>query len=301
MAYEAGTSTGINDLLDKLKTFLTNHVDLPVIQRWVVLDDRVESGDRVIYFRGPGQAGTDLIYANIRARIDLSSSTYYLEWRAPTGFVSASSFEGQPGGPPHSVYTPMNDLGNAYWFFANGRRFMLFAQLSSSVLMSVYAGFILPYALPSEYPYPMAIIANTHSDSIAWDTSTTEVSSFFHNATGDNSPLLGCGYLRDPGGSWLPFARLFLSDTPVVHTWPYDNTIYLLSRQPYGGSEALISIIVYNYGVGEGVYGELDGVFFISGDQISFLDTITVGADVYLVMIGPHTAGQNQTAAVFRG
>ena len=161
MAWETGTATDHDDLLDKLITFLTTDSGLVAAnQEWMVLKDEEPVDERYVYLRGPGLADNDQIHANIRRFYNPGTNAYNWEFRGATSYDGGIAYASQPGTSDMS-YLCLANLSMTYWFFANGRRFIVIAKIGT-VYTSAYAGLIMPYALPSEYLYPLFIGATTY-------------------------------------------------------------------------------------------------------------------------------------------
>ncbi len=128
-------------------------------------------GDIVNHFgseallKATGTSGTDAIYTGIRSEYDAANGWYNLFLNGYTGHdPNETSFFNQPGainswptGTPLDVpIVPCWNAAMPYWFRANGRSFSFGVKVSTS-FEGGYLGFILPYATPSQYPYPLAV------------------------------------------------------------------------------------------------------------------------------------------------
>ena len=170
MAYEASNGSsvphadGYDDLLDKLKTFLTTNSSLVSDnEQWTVHNDRVVGTTREVYLSGPGLSNSESIHVNIqRMAPDLTTNAHNWQVRGATSYDSSQTYEAQPN-ISRDQYFPLSAAGVPiqYWFFANGRRFIIVAKVSTTYL-SCYCGFYLPYALPSEFPYPKKMILSKY-------------------------------------------------------------------------------------------------------------------------------------------
>lgn len=294
MAWETGSVTDYDDLLDKLKTFLTTDSDLvSANQEWVVLKDEIISEQRYVYFRGPGLADNDQIHVNIRRFYNSPTSVYNWEVRGATSYDGGMAYNVQPGTSNYS-YLCLSNVSMTYWFFANGRRFIVIVKIGT-VYVSMYAGLIMPYALPSEYSYPLFIGATTYSYSESY-TGVTTTYAFWKGGYSDGSrtPVK----LRAPGGYWMSLdATGSLSNSGKV--WPYRSNLNITKN--VDGSYSLLPVIPYSvlYDTKD-VYGELDGVFFISGIDLFSEDTLTIGSKTYLMFQSVENTGIYDYAAILR-
>lgn len=165
MAWETGTATDHNDLLVKLGTFLSTNADLVAAgQNW----DIVFSGDsypsdnvnyqRYLGVKGPGSTAGDAVYAFIICRTpsaDIAPNWYLYGAKF---LDTAANFPEEPTRWGPQAFSLTNQ-GMTYWFFANGRRFVVVAKIGSGYY-SCHMGWGLPFATPTEYPYPYYFAGN---------------------------------------------------------------------------------------------------------------------------------------------
>lgn len=290
MAWETGTATGYLDLIDKLISFLTTDATLIGLgQQWQLLEDDTtvdvdEFNVRFAYLKGTGLSGLDNIFVTLQAHQDPSGPHYNFLFNGATGYDASADYKNQPGritfvnddGPT----LPLWDEPMSYWIFANGRRFVMIARVGT-VYMSCYCGFIIPFGTPSEYPYPL-FIGGSSGDHHAEYTRTDGYINAFFNPTNYGA------FLRDPGGSWLNVAnRGTASGTGgsglagACSIQPYEPG-EIIVRNPYDQSYPVVPCTI-NLGSSSirNVYGDLDGVFFTSGEGLASENIITVGADNY--------------------
>jgi len=100
------------------------------------------------------------MFLNIETQYDIGNGYYSWKLWGATAWDSGESgdFGAQPGaGGPSFFNLWQNSID--YWFYANDRRVIVVAKCSTNY-MSMYAGFFLPFALPSEYPFPHCIIGS---------------------------------------------------------------------------------------------------------------------------------------------
>lgn len=306
MATATGTAAGYKDLLARLRTFLTG------APGWTSLRYTVGGGvnpDECI-LRAPGLAGADQIFVGI-STFENATADYY-NWRLGgfTGFDAGLTFNNQPG-VMNNVFLTLWNSPIPYWFIANGRRVVIIAKVSTSYMMG-YLGFINPYPSPNQFPYPLAIGGNFASSP---EPALTDVSWRWSNAGflntnfpmsmrwspgGAVNPANTCTLrLRKPNGIWADLASGDsgnYTDADGYNIWPYMAGMVNL-QQNLGGVQAPALPVILHDNTPE-VYGELDGVVATSGQAIASEDTITVGADSYLVVQNVARTGRNQYAAV---
>lgn len=314
MAWVTGSATDYDDLMDKLKTFLTTNAALVAAgQNWTVLKDEEPASDRYVYFKGPGLANTDEIHVNLRRFYSAVGGVYNWEFQGATSYDGGLSYDNQPGSNETCFFCLSNGT-MTYWFFANGRRFIVIAKIGT-VFVSAYAGFILPYALPSEYPYPLFIGATSYLESRSYSESDYYTSAFWKMGYGYRNTVEGrvdsAVQLRLVSGLWLPFKQNYVAtyDLNAGMIWPYRSNNFS-SNTDLGignltkntdGSYSILPVVLYSstYDTKD-VFGELDGVYHTSGIDLNSEDTLTIGGDTYLVFQNVEDVGRNDFAAILR-
>lgn len=228
---------------------------------WIV--DRYDPFEATLEFigHGVGLAAADAVYIGIRCAETPASTIYTWEIQGQTGYASGNSFATQPGvsGNGFMAFHPTADL---YWFVWNGRR-AIAVHRASTTYHSMYAGFFLPYALPSEFPYPM-YVSGCNTASYAHTSAVTATSAFFDPEAGQ---------FRETDGTWRNIDNTTTSSGASVWSiWPYDaqngQRAWLDAMEVTAAGEfVLFPIIVLRSGDGTTdpmsaePYGSLDGVY----------------------------------------
>lgn len=234
-----------------------------------------------IILKGIGLAGTDNIYVGIRVVGGPADTIHNWELKGLTGASSSSTFDAQPGASP-SVFTAFWDQAITYWFVVNGRRFITIGKVSSTY-HSLYGGWILPYTTPAEYPYPIVVIGEEDAATIY--SATTASFNFIAD------PQSSAGRIRDNVGTWNGIDN---DSASVYAIWPHDgfNTsrdVLLVMQVLPGGESPMFpcNVILNSAGatplLGYPV-GVLDGVFAVSGHNLSAETLLTVSAVDHLVV-----------------
>ena len=307
MAWTSGTAAGHDDLMDDLKTFLTTNAALVAAgQNWVAEKDEtftprtifnvahsgLTGNMRALYLNGPGLAGQENIHVNI---LQYQWTGNYQNWAmsGATAFDTNQSFENQPGVLVYTTLLPIFVLTSAdidYWIIANGRRFILICEIGGDFHVS-YCGLILPYAKPSEYPYPIFVSGSDGDDQA---TPATDMNNFYQNISTDTSSLF-----RLPGGQIYRAGSLATSSQVAV--WPYRASVtYLNITNNPDGSFTLLPMILYTDEQGGNVYGTMDGCYYVSHFGTTNLlnqDIIEIGGVDHLVCQDMDDSGQNHWAA----
>lgn len=276
MAYAIGTllkSGGLDthyQLLEVIK-------NLCEAQSWVILRYDTVSANRELIMKAPGLSGLDEIYVGIRTYQDFSGDYYNLLLGAFTGYVPSNTFDTQPGAILYGV--PAHNNAITYYLTLNNQRLAFMLKVGTPVYTHGYIGKFLPYAKPTEYPYPVACAGILNGAS---GTRFSDTSLYFpyHGFTISGSTLFA---IRRPDGTWYspavwPFSHgsvgseygLTLAGSPGVACQVPANGVYqvepLILHDRVSGPTLTANI-----------WGELDGVYFVSGFNNTVENVVQVG------------------------
>lgn len=168
MAVEIGTATNHNDLLDKIRIFLT--ATLPLAQRHSILRNTTELSpvgdavaEKVLILSAPGQSGTNTIYHGLKVYKSVVSDYYNFQIDGFTGYVPLNTFEQQPGAINGTGTVGLGvTLWNQsipYWLVGDADGYFCCAKIQSAYV-AFGAGFFIKYATFSQYPYPLLVHGN---------------------------------------------------------------------------------------------------------------------------------------------
>lgn len=259
-----------------------------------------------VLFKAPGNAGTENIYTGLKSEYDDANGWYNLFIMGYTGFNPlVTDFFRQPGAipgyeDPTPMACPMVPCWNStmpYWFSANGRAFKFGVKVSTS-FEGGYMGFFLPYATPSQYPYPIAIggslIPTNTARGQEWRYSYNQYKhSVFTTPAADN-PAMSTSwatlYIRSQEGSWRSVGQRsstsdpnwiqrmtissippFTQSGPYIGVWPtcvYSPIVSdgrLPIREVLGGGYIFQPTILVQRSPSSAVLGELEDIFIVSG------------------------------------
>ena len=293
MAFEIGTASDYRDLLDRFHAFLTTHPNLVAAgQQWQALRWTTDAATKELILKAPGLAGAEEIYCGIRAYENATAGYYMWDLNGFIGFNPANDFYTQPGAI--SGWLPMMSLWNTaipYWFVANGRRAVVVAKIST-VYQAAHLGFVLPYATPGQYPYPL-LVGGSMTGQRARNYSVpppTPRHFVDPGEDGQNNANTAC-MLRGPSGAWLPFQNVAYSSSEYRYdgprpVWPTNYTYLGNLREAPDGTYVLSPIVLtqYNSGTDHDLFGELEGVYHVSGFNNAAENLITVGGVDHLVV-----------------
>jgi hypothetical protein len=280
MAVEIDTAADHVDLFDRLIAFLQNGSAGPA---WDLL--RLNSAGNSALFVAPGLSGLEQIHVGMSWHEDDSSDTFALGFWMFRDYNEDLGDLEQPG---HSgvSYLPVWDTATPYWFVANAQRLIVTAKVST-VYTAAHAGKILPYGSPSEYPQPYYLGAPSTSATQRWSTTFENFRDFF-------DPGQACR-LSLPTSVWWPVQNFtdvagsesLLSSSIYVH--PYSQTPrYQEQRENVDGSYSIFPTIVWGNSPANDVYGELDGVYAVTGFGSAAENLIEIDGVDYLVVQNVH-------------
>jgi hypothetical protein len=297
-AYATGTATDAADFVTQLTTFLTTNSDLvSASQAWT--SEWTSGADTVL--KGPGLSGTDNVLVGLRLINDGVNSDYRLMIEGMTGVLSgATELEGHVN-PSSLVGMYLDSNPFTYWFVASGRRFVAVAQIST-VFEAVYGGFMLPYATPDQYPYPLFVggsRAGNVSSTNTWRSVADEHTHFSAPAYDDSN---SGAYLLDSANIWRVCANRGSPPYDYVVVGPdYLGTGYgvftsgditqqgtldfhLAMRDTFGGGYPLTPITLASQISHDITYGILDGCYHVPGFSNSAANIVTVSGLDHLVV-----------------
>lgn len=302
MAMVSGTATDYLDLLDQVRSYITSSGFLAT-QAWTVKrwqNSGSDSGaENELILLGSGLSGGDEIYVGVSGYYSVGGDYYNWRLNAFTGFDAGRDFDSQlgailstyGGGP----VVPMWNSSMTYWLVANGRRIILVTKVSGRY-EAMYLGFILPYATPTQFPYPVLV-----GGSLAVYTANRwSEDSNLHRHFVD--PITGAltGYsparLRKPDGTWGRIINYQDTNVPLK-TWPYNAAASyspLRVATTLSGDYTLFPILIYEGATGGStynVYGELDGCYWVTGWNNAAENVITISGDNYLVVQNVYRTG----------
>lgn len=243
-------------MLDKIRSFAL------ASGFWEVLryDDTIDN--RELILKGEGYSGTEEIFVGFRCYQNASADVYNMTVAGFTGYVAGNSFASQPGAILLGVPAHNNRID--YWLTVNPQRIALAMKVGTPVYESAYAGKFLPYATPSQYPYPVFVggMLTNESETRFSDSSH----SMYAKGNRDNCRM------RFNDGTWR-----------VPDTWPWVDS-QLTSSEHVRDTDGNYPLLPVMLNDSQGIYGELDGIFHISGFNNAVENTLTVGGDDYVVI-----------------
>lgn len=256
---------------------------------------------RDVIFKGFGNAGQDEFWMGIRA-IENPAIDYW-NWQL-TGFSAFNPtlpLDGPNIHQPLSIeaddrrqpYIALWDQAITYWMTFTGRR-LIITQKVSTIFATMYQGMFLPYATPIQYPQPLAVCGTLSFENEGGELKFTNITdrhrhladpgSEFGNNTIDTTMMI-----REPTGLWRGYQHVSTSTGGARKT----NTLRGIYpnheafsrgqvREGPGGEFMIEPLLPTNDGTDEAVYGEFDGVFWVSGFSNAAEDTLLIEGKSYL-------------------
>ena len=327
MAYSTGTATDQNDLLDKLKTFLTGTPGWTANKDTVVAASPAAGSNRYILFDAPG-GGSDNIYMGIELNMTYltegSIRSFYkpfFRFQGYTGYNGGLGFDDQPTPIPTANNVPTIavewDRPLPYHFIANGRRAIIAVQ-SGRFWSTAYMGWYLPFGTPVQAPYPLLIAGSNYTGQTSATTAKDQPHADRHigYAMGSHDTDIGSNIQHLEGANWVGMyrrtwplydindngssqysnSRYWRDDT--VSFSEYQNGDYSLAMLNLDGTPGLIPLHLVGDEAGEDVFGVYDGVYAVAGDRYILQDDIidVGGVDHLLVEAIPY--GRASTIAL---
>lgn len=238
-------------------------VSLP---EWQVSADFDHGRMGAVWLRAPGMTGLDPVYVNLQIYDRPTNDYYNVAITGTTGFVHDADFDNQPGALA-ALGLPLWNQPTPYWFAADGQHFSLVAKVDTSYL-TAYAGKILPFGTPLQYPYPLLVAAPLGA------ASATRYSDASVNLPykGNRSSMR----LRGATGTWIQ---------PLA--WPYSTAS---TFRDTAGAYPLLPVTLYD---ASNTYGVLEGIHHVSGFSNNSENTVEIGAEEHLVVQDVRSIGIN--------
>lgn len=234
--------------------------DFAVANGWTQLRYDTAPANRELILRGAGLSGTEEIYVGFRTYQDSGADYYNLVAATFTGYVAGNTFDTQPGARLSGVPAHNNRID--YWLTLNAQRIALAMKVGTPVYESCYVGKMLPYCLPSQFPYPIICAGMLNG------TPATRFSETAHSMPykGNRANFA----MRNQSGTY-----------EQIYSWPWQNSV-LSALRDTNGNYPLIPVVINNNS--NNTYGELDGIYFISGFNNAVENTLVIGGVTHVVI-----------------
>ena len=228
----------------------------------------VETANRnKLILEGPGLAGTDQIFVGFNTYYSEPGDYYNISVNGMTGYSSGSLYDDQPGLSPHGE-VPLFKNALEYWMIVNGQRIAMLIKVETTY-SSFYVGFPFRLTRPGAHPYPLVAMGMVDGRvGRRYSATSLYAAGFLGNPN-------HC-YVRRQDGVWENVFTL-----PYADIW-YNGSIRAIRDAP-PNEYPLGSIELFSDYPGTANWGVLDGLFWVPGFGNFVEDTITIGADTYIL------------------
>jgi len=227
-----------------------------VAEGWTELRYDTSIANRELIMMAPGMSSTEEYYVGVRTYQDSGADYYNLAFATFSGYVSGNSFDAQPGIAISGV--PAHNQRIDYWMAINGQRLALAMKLGTGVYTSGYIGRFNAYSIPTQYPYPV-IAAGMLNGTPATRFSDTAYSMGYK---GNTNALR----MRNQAGAWV---------NPLAYPWANTGASIYSTMRDTGAYYPLTPVMLCQSGAG--IFGELDGIYHVSGFNNAVENTINIG------------------------
>lgn len=221
-----------------------------------------------LILRGEGLSGDKEIYVGFRTYESSTADYYNIAVAGFTGYVPANTWAAQPG------FVEMGVCGHNqhidYWLVVNAQRIALAMKVGTPVYESCYAGFILPYATPSQYPYPLCIVGMLNGPEATRYSDTSHTMGYRGNSTKLKLRWLDGTWKQPSAMPWMPGDIAPVSFATVI--------------RPLNDQYPLFPLELVDTAAGN-ILGRLDGIFGVSYFNNTVESTIDTPASETLVCI----------------
>ncbi len=250
------------EMLEAIKDFADD-------EGWDVLRFATGSTDHELILKAPGISSTEEIFCGFRTYHDVSADYYNLLAATFTGYVGGNTFDTQPGVRLSGI--PAHNQHIDFWMTINGQRLALAMKVGTPVYEHAYVGKIFPYFTPTQYPYPVVCSGMLAGAAALRYSDTTGNHSMGYKG---NSARLGLRLLS--GGyqnsfCW-PWGNLQIANT---------NAAQAYQVRPTGTYYPLLPVVLHDNSGND--WGELDGIYSITGFDNVVENTLTIGGVDYVV------------------
>lgn len=234
-----------------------------------------------------GLSGDEEIFIGIQTYQSQTADYYNLNVGCFTGYVPANDFDTQPNASYCGVPAHNNAIG--YFISLNAQRLAFMLKVGTPVYTHAYVGKFFTYARPSEYPNPL-VCAGCMDANAETRFSATTIYFPYHDASINSNTRL---YIRLNDGTWHQPAMY-----PFSHSG-YDDyrSVIAGSNSGSGSTESTCQVpanniyqaeplIMHTFSDSESppstagarnVFGELDGVSFVSGFNNGVENVLQIG------------------------
>lgn len=242
--------------------------DFAAANGWQVLRYDTTLENRELILKGVGYSGAEEIFVGFRTYHNVDGDYYNLVAGGFTGYVPGNDFDHQPGAALSGV--PCHNQRVDYWLTLTPQRIALAMKVGTPVYESAYVGKCLPYARPSQYPYPL-VCGGMLDGAAATRFSETVHEGYFK---GNRANMK----LRTNDGWVQPYCYPWGNDYIAGNAASASRT----NLRDTGGTYHLLPIELHDNSAN--IWGALEGVFYISGFDNAVENTLVINGETFVVV-----------------
>ncbi|RKS87138.1 hypothetical protein DES39_0353 [Orbus hercynius] len=282
MAFLIGTVDDSNGQWAHYNLLQTIH-DFATKNGWQAILYDTSKANRELILKGLGYSGKENIYLCFYTYQNANSDYYNLAVGTALGYVPSNNILTQPNVTYSGV--PMHNRRIEYWLSLTPQRLAGAFKVGTPVYESFYVGKFLSYSLPNQYPLPLVCAGMLNGAENVRFSDTKHTIPYKSGYDYNNNKYLKI-FFND--GNWI---------TPQV--WPWNNTEGLTGSdkhlRPINNTYALLETRLMD---GNGIYGELEGIYHITGFDNTVENTIIIDDIKYVVIQDVARTGPNDYYAL---
>lgn len=236
---------------------------------WEVLRYDTVSTNRQLILKGKGYTGLEEIFVGWRTYHDVSADYYNMLAGVFTGYVSANTFDAQPGA--FLTGLPAHNQRIDYWLTLNAQRIVLAMKVGTPVYETCYLGKMLPYGRPSQYPYPVVCAGMLIGAAAVRFSDNTAIHTLGFKGNSARMGLRGNDGWTNP--RCYPWSNPFIAGA--------GTSITATNLRDTGGIYHLLPLELHD---ATNLWGALEGVFYITGFNNAVENTLVIDGKTYVVI-----------------
>jgi len=276
-------------------TFDTTQSDVSANgENWEELMYNDSTDDWHVMLKGKGFTGSESIYVGFRTYQSVANNYYNIATCAMTGYLPSESFYNQPQFVQSGI--PLDNDRVDYWITLNAQRIAFCCKVDADTYESGYVGKFYPYCPPTQYPYPVVcagMFGYNDSNTTPGSTyNTIERLPYYGSVFSNNNLILS--YRAYNFRAYSSFAGEWF----YPGTFPGSDTFSLIRNDliDLDGNYTIIPYELWNPDLKNtgttdtniditpaGIYGKLDGVYWVSGWNNVAENTFTINGDTYVI------------------
>lgn len=296
MPHLIGEVTGTLDDRAHFKFFNT-FVNFATANGWTALMHNNTTAPYYVLLHGDGITGEEDIYIGLK-----TYGTDHIAVCASTGYTPSQEFDLQPN--MYNVGIPLYYDRIRYWITLNAQRIAFCCQVGTAHYESGYIGKFIPYCSPAQYPYPVACAGMFGYYDASYLLSTNPYTYVYASDPdryyrlpykGPGSIVVNTLDIYRPAYNMAVYSN-FTNKWfyPAIHPFNYLGT--RMDTSTVNNKYPLYELEICNPNMnnsGEtdtitqrspgGIYGKLDGIYYVSGSYMYPEDTFAIGGNTYIV------------------